>query len=210
MSHEKKIRIPQQTRSIEKKSRIVDAAMKLFSEKGFQKTNAKEIASEAHVSVGTFYAYYTDKKALLLDILKRHITTVDQTIFHKLNASMQTGISGREIMRRIVTEAHKTHHHPPELLRTLLAMRYTDTDIARLSETQNEALINKLATFFESIQSKLRITDMSAAARVVSNAFEETMHSVAVFDSKIEQERLFDALTDMTATYLFKDPDCPL
>ncbi len=54
MSSDKNIHIPQQSRSIEKKKRIMDTAMVMFSERGFQGTNAKVIALSAEVSIGTF------------------------------------------------------------------------------------------------------------------------------------------------------------
>ena len=40
---EKDIRIPKQKRSIEKKQRIKDAAMKLMSEKGYHSASSNEI-----------------------------------------------------------------------------------------------------------------------------------------------------------------------
>ena len=57
-------RIPRQERSIGKKLQITEAGLKLFSEKGYHNTNTKEIAAEAGVSVGTFYAYFEDKNQL--------------------------------------------------------------------------------------------------------------------------------------------------
>lgn len=207
MSNEKNIRIPQQTRSIEKKNRIIDAAATLFTEKGFQGTNAKEIASRAGVSVGTFYAYYKDKKTLLMDILGQHMTDVDNSLFSEIEKLVRSGASGRDIIQQAVEVGFKSHHHSPGLLRTMLAMQYTDEGVALLSKTEGEELIQNLSRLFTAIQDRLRITDMEAAARVIANAFETTLHSVIIFESKIEQERLFNALIDMTATYLFKDPD---
>ena len=57
-----KTRVPQQKRGIETRNHIVEAARVLFSRDGFNGTNAKEIAAEAGVSVGSFYAYFKDKK----------------------------------------------------------------------------------------------------------------------------------------------------
>ena len=142
-----------------------------------------------------------------MDILGQHVADVDQSVFHELAQLIHTGASGREIMRRAVEMGHKTHHHSPGLLRTMLAMRYTDEDIAGLGEAETEALIVKFSMLLRTMKDRLRITDVEAAARIVTNAFKETMHSVAVFDPKIEQDRLFEALVDMTATYLFKNPD---
>lgn len=203
-------RIPQQARSIEKRKRLMAAAMALFDEQGFQGTNAKQIASKAGVSVGTFYAYFKDKKAILLDVVNQHLADVDKSVFGEIEAMRQTGATGRAFMRRVIELGHQSHHHAPGLLRVMLALRYTDEDISRHVEMENEVLIKKLITLMESLGDSLRVTDLEAAARVIANAFEETMHSVAVFGDKMDRERLYDALADMTASYLFKEPDAPL
>ena len=57
------IRTPQQKRSEETRKRIIAAAERLFSEKGYYNTNSKEIAKAANVSIGSFYSYFKDKKA---------------------------------------------------------------------------------------------------------------------------------------------------
>ena len=210
MRNENTVRVPQQARSIEKRTRLIEAAMALFGEKGFQGTNAKEIARAAGVSVGTFYAYFTDKKALMLEILSQHMAEVDTSVFTELQAMVQAGATGREIMRRCVRLGHESHHHSPALLRIMLAMRYTDEDFTRLAAAESKDMITKLVGLLAAMGDHLRITDPEAAARVVANAFEETMHSVAVFGADIERDRLYEALADMTAVYLFKAPDTPL
>ena len=92
----------------------------------------------------------------------------------------------------------------------MLSMRYTDEDFTRMVATENKNMITKLTRLLTAMGDNLRVTDLEAAARVVSYAFEETMHSVAVFGTDIERERLYEALADMTAVYLFKTPDTPL
>ena len=203
-------RVPQQARSIKKRQRLMDAAMNEFSEKGFQGANAKGIAKAAGVSVGTFYAYFTDKKALLLEIINQHIDEIDRSVFKELTSMIESGASGRDIMKRTIELGHQSHTHSPELLGVMLSMKYTDEDFNRYAIKESGQIISKLSTFFEDLQERLRVTDMEAAAQVVCYALEETMHTVAVFGPTIEQERLYDALADMTATYLFKDPDAPL
>lgn len=45
---------------------ILDAALRLFVEKGFHQTSANEIAAAAEVSVGTVYFYFKNKESLLI------------------------------------------------------------------------------------------------------------------------------------------------
>ena len=47
------------------KSRIVDAAWKLFYEKGFEATTVEDIIELSHTSRGSFYHYFSSKDALL-------------------------------------------------------------------------------------------------------------------------------------------------
>ncbi len=48
---------------------ILEAAMKVFSEKGFQGSRTSEIAKEAEVAEGTIFRYYKTKKDLLMGLL---------------------------------------------------------------------------------------------------------------------------------------------
>jgi AcrR family transcriptional regulator len=54
-----------------RRHQILDAAAKVFAEKGFHPTTIKEIAREAGVADGTIYNYFENKTALLLGILDR-------------------------------------------------------------------------------------------------------------------------------------------
>ncbi|TAH57093.1 MAG: TetR/AcrR family transcriptional regulator, partial [Bacillota bacterium] len=48
---------------------LVNAAISLFHTQGYHQTTIADIASEAGVSVGTFYIYFTDKYSLYRHIL---------------------------------------------------------------------------------------------------------------------------------------------
>lgn len=207
MSSESTVRVPQQARSIEKRKKLVDAGMHLFGEKGYQGANAKEIAKVAGVSVGTFYAYFKDKKALLIEILGQHMHEVDNTILAELELMIRDRAPGREIMQTIVRLSHNSHHHSPDLLRVMLSLRYSDEDIARYAEEDDWRLNKRIVALLEQFGDRLRVTDLEAAAVVVANAMEETTHKIAVSTPPVEAERLYDALADMVAAYLFKDPD---
>lgn len=52
-----------------KKNSLLQAALKLFLNKGVSKTSISEIAEQANVAKGTFYLYFKDKDALLEQLL---------------------------------------------------------------------------------------------------------------------------------------------
>lgn len=50
---------------------LIQTALKLFSEKGYDKTSIRSIATEAGVSLGLMYNYFSGKEELLLEIFRR-------------------------------------------------------------------------------------------------------------------------------------------
>ena len=52
-----------------RRDQILDAATRVFAQKGFSRATTREVAREAGVSEGTIYNYFEDKDALLMAIL---------------------------------------------------------------------------------------------------------------------------------------------
>lgn len=65
------IRQPQQTRSIETYNRLLDAAEDLLLMTSFDDMTIADVASNAHVTIGAFYARFRDKEALLHQLEQR-------------------------------------------------------------------------------------------------------------------------------------------
>src|ERR1044071_5493088 len=72
---------PKQARSKQTKKKIIQAAIQLFQDRGYEKTTSNDIAAEAGVSVGSFYVYFTDKRQLLLTIFDRLADELFKNIF---------------------------------------------------------------------------------------------------------------------------------
>ncbi len=54
-----------------RRNQILDAATKVFAEKGFHPATIKDIARQAGIADGTIYIYFENKDALMLGILDR-------------------------------------------------------------------------------------------------------------------------------------------
>lgn len=52
---------------------LIDAALQLFSEKGFAATRSDEVAARAGVSKGTLYLYFNSKEALFKAAVRSHL-----------------------------------------------------------------------------------------------------------------------------------------
>jgi len=52
-----------------RKQEIINAAIYLFSTKGYHRTNIRDIAQKAGISTGTFYIYYPNKRELFIEVV---------------------------------------------------------------------------------------------------------------------------------------------
>src|SRR6266566_722862 len=62
------------TRSNDKRARILDAAIRVFAERGFHSATVAEIARAAGVADGTIYLYFKGKDDLLLRLFDEKMT----------------------------------------------------------------------------------------------------------------------------------------
>ena len=66
-----------QQRSEETRGRITEAAIKLFSERGFSAASVDDICAEAGVSKGAFYHHFPSKQAIFIALLEGWLKTID-------------------------------------------------------------------------------------------------------------------------------------
>ena len=62
----------------ESKRQILDAAVKVFAQKGLANTKISDLAEAAGVSQGLLYRYFTDKDDVFIALLERAINGVIQ------------------------------------------------------------------------------------------------------------------------------------
>jgi AcrR family transcriptional regulator len=69
-----------QQRSEETRSRILESAIKLFSNRGYNKASVDDICAEAGISKGAFYHHFKSKQALFRALLDSWLKAIDNTI----------------------------------------------------------------------------------------------------------------------------------
>jgi AcrR family transcriptional regulator len=60
---------PSTARGQRTRQKLVEAAEVVFGEKGFERASISDITREAGVALGTFYLYFADKRALLVEVV---------------------------------------------------------------------------------------------------------------------------------------------
>ena len=197
---EQKTRIPQQKRSIETRNKILVAAKDRFAEHGFHGTNAKEIAAAAGVSVGSFYSYFKDKKALFMEIFREHI---EEKVVKIMSEHRVDPDDRRKSVYRLIKAMLEAHDPYPQFHREVLAMRYSDSEVEAIFNEIDQLSLAHVENFIGQFRDSLRITDIKTAARIICAAVEEIITSITVLGHDEDSERLLDGLADMIHRYLY-------
>ncbi len=69
-----------QQRSEETRAKIIESAIKLFSNQGFNKASVNDICVEAGISKGAFYHHFKSKQELFIALLDGWLQTIDHAI----------------------------------------------------------------------------------------------------------------------------------
>ncbi|AHV95856.1 TetR/AcrR family transcriptional regulator [Paenibacillus sabinae] len=198
-----KTRKPRQDRSIKTKEAIVQAAAELFSEKGYHRTNTKQIAAAAGVSTGSFYSYFTDKRDVFLDVLKIHSKVMQDHIDAKV-AQLSDGQSDkRTVISHMIDSLIQSHAPYITFHRELSAMRLADEGIKEMLESQYDAGRRKTVELLKLSEQELRVGDLEAAAVVVFESVSSVVDRIVFFGGSVSADRIKAELADMLCLYLF-------
>ena len=106
---------------------ILDAAARLFAEKGFHRTTTKDIAEAADVSEGTLYNYFENKEDMLLGIMSRLVET------QHLTASLIWSIpdDAREFLYTMLSQRKEFLQQDGTMLQSVFSEILVDPDLRR-------------------------------------------------------------------------------
>lgn len=81
----------QEERSEKSRQQILDAALKLFSHRGYGATSVRDIAEEAGLSKGNVYHHFPDKETIFRGLLDRYFQAMSQPDF-PFNIALASGV----------------------------------------------------------------------------------------------------------------------
>lgn len=132
----KDVRIPKQKRSIEKKERIIKAAFHVFNQKGYFGTSTAEIAKEADLSTGSVYAYFSDKKDILLACLYQFGDIFIQNLKEAFG-NISANDDMLEVVKNILRVSVESHTHNRIYHDEVMSLHYRDLDVRKyFTQTQ--------------------------------------------------------------------------
>lgn len=80
-------------------ARILEAALELFRQEGFDKATMRGIAEKAQVATGAAYYYYSSKDAIVMDFYQRSCDEMQEKLQHALENAKGLESGLRELIR---------------------------------------------------------------------------------------------------------------
>ena len=123
------------------KSRIVEAAWKLFQEKGYEETTIEEIIALSTTSKGTFYHYFSGKDALLSSL-----SDLFDSYYEELLPQVPEDMNAVDKLILLCRQAHRIigQNVQPNLLATLYS--------SQVVTKGNRHLLDKNRLYYSMIQ----------------------------------------------------------
>lgn len=152
---ERKTRIPTQKRALEKYERILEAAYKLFNEKGYYNTTTADISKEANVATGSVYAYFDDKKDIYLRVIERLNRKFDYPShdfwIENIDKQLNNAEVAKEMFRVFIRMMIKYHDFSRTFHDEMEALALLDEDIAAVRMEQEKITEERIKDVFKTL-----------------------------------------------------------
>ena len=124
----------------QRRRQILEAAVRVFAQRGYHTSRVGDIAEEAGVAYGLVYHYFDSKEAVLRNIFVETWTNMLATI-EAIEAGEE---SAREQLRKVVELVLRTWRRDPDLVRVLVR------EVTRAPQISDE--IEEIEHAFEALQ----------------------------------------------------------
>ncbi|MGA7413086.1 MAG: helix-turn-helix domain-containing protein [Bryobacteraceae bacterium] len=193
---------PTQKRSLEKRIRLIRAALVLFREKGYNLTSIDDIARHANFAVGGFYQHFRSKRQLLLvlmdDLLER---------LSRLDLGSRRAAEIRVGLRTLLAQAFSTDLQYLGAYRAWQEAVASDGGLADKQEQIQTWTTARVMTAFSLLQKMPGArsgVDIAGLARVIDSFFWNLLAQACRFPES-ELNRWIDSATHLIYHALFTD-----
>ncbi len=179
------------------KERIIAAASKVLSEKGYDATTLREISREARAAPGLVHYYFGGKDALLVEALQ----TAGRQFHHRMERLMQQ-VSAEQSLNVLLAQLFERVEQEEEVYR----LRYESFSLGLHNPVLAPAVRERLAQRREEIGSVISIVmdKLAQAADVERSSVNPTSLAallLALFDG-LALQKMMDPSFDLDAAHL--------
>ena len=198
-----KQRLPQKDRARKTRERILDIGSHLFRNKGYKQTKVSDITTALNVGKGTFYFYFSDKKALFLECVPRIFNELFATGWERIK-KIDNAKNRLEIRAQMVLPVLKEFCAILQLSKE--AMETGDPKIQALGEMTYHSIRRPIESDIENgiQQGIFRKTDPKIAATVFIGIM-ESLNTLHVFDHQAISPAVWETVSQLILSGLLAD-----
>ena len=200
---EKTVRVPVQKRGKEKKARIIEAAMKLFGELGYDETNTNKIAREAGVSVGSLYAYFRDKRDIFLSVVDAFTETSLNETEQDVREMLERARGLEEVFDTMIRRHKARHDRHRALHKVIMIQSLKDPEVSERFYADEERAVEMMRSLLAHFPDQVDIEDPEAVMFVMKVSVHHVVHELVFGEpGEIDHERVMKQLVRMLCRFL--------
>ncbi len=203
------MRVPQQARSRRTRARVVEAAVEIFEECGYEDSTTAAIARRARVAVGTVYGYFPDKRAILFEILQETFARSEMEIIEALAPELWLEGDMREKVRALVDTAIRARRLRPGIGRIVWARFFMDPLVKQAVETIESKAVAAIERLLRATTERglTQVRDIASTAFVIHTSVEWIASRVVLGEVPEGMlEATIDTTSEMITRLLLADP----
>jgi AcrR family transcriptional regulator len=200
-------RTPQQARSRRTRERILAAAVTAFEAGGYDETTTAAIARRAGVGVGTLYAWFPDKRALLLEILDGTVRAIADHVVEALVPERWREGDPRVHIRTVIEAVFGARTITPGIQRILWERYFKDPEFRAAVSQLEQRMRGAIETLLHALAGDGRLRDLDAhtAAFVIHTSVEWTASRLVLGEADVGHADAVEAVTDMVSRFLLRE-----
>lgn len=186
----------------QRKTEILEAAVKVFARKGYRSASITEINEEAGIARGTFYLYFDSKKDVFLELVESYFNgyaQILQEVQERLEESFTTGEDPLVTWRDNALAVLKFHSEHPELAEIVYRQAIgRDEDFTARVEELTAVAREKLKAGFRLMSERglLRDIDIEVTTSIAMGATIYITVDQILRQKRTDLEKLADEFVD--------------
>jgi AcrR family transcriptional regulator len=134
----------------ETREKLFQAALRLFTDRGFAATTVEDITEAADVGKGTFFNYFPTKEHLLQYFGERQVMRIDDWL-HSVKDSKRPA---RQLLQQLLATVSEVPAGHPEIIQAMVATFVAQQEIRDGLKDKLAKGRSKLAEFFRTMQDR--------------------------------------------------------
>ena len=198
---------PKQMRGVETRNSILESAIILFSQRGYDQTTTHQIAAHAGISVGAVYRYFSDKEAIVKEIYQMEVSELRQRLLEGFNVVDIVTKDIRGLAREAMRTAFKVYEERPDLWRVLMEQSRKIPDLAEIRRDQEVELYRTVQQILAATP-KIRMPDIEVGAYLITLFFDSLIIDFVLYRrGKVDfsDERVIDVALAFITNYVWEE-----